>query len=361
MTVNITEQNKESFRSFHAVKKDNKEDKESLITIRNHHHRGFTEIAAIIENSSLSENVKKLSINIFRTLGLAESKIHNQQLEEIHFHEVGAIDAIIDIVGAAICYEYLKPDKVIISPVELGGGMVNCAHGTFPVPAPATLEILTGKPIRTGAVQAETTTPTGAAILVNLGNEFTDKINLVIQKIGYGIGHRDNAIPNVLRVCMCTTEENVYKKKSSLLECNIDDMNPEYYGYLMDKIFDSGADDVFLENISMKKNRPAIKINVLCESTLSEKITHLLLLETSTLGVRCLSVEKTTLKRNQSILETPWGSVRIKHGYLDGSCIKSKPEYDDCLKISKEYNIPLIQVYNEIAFLINKKANDETN
>ena len=185
--------------------------------------------------------------------------VHGKTLEEIHFHEVGALDSIIDIVGAAICYNYLKPDKVVSSPVEMGGGTVKCAHGIFPVPAPASLEILKGKPIRIGAVPVEATTPTGAAIISTFADDFIEKIDFKIIKIGYGIGYRDNEIPNVLRVCYAELIGKDNEEQAAMIECNIDDMNPEIYEYVMERLFNAGADDVFFQPIVMKKTRPATK------------------------------------------------------------------------------------------------------
>lgn len=352
--VKLNNLNSSSFQNFKRINTGSEIKNERPSIEIKEHGRSYTEIVKIIKDSDLSDNVKNISIEIFHKLGIAEAHIHGKSIDEIHFHEVGAVDAIVDIVGAAICFDFLKPHKIISSPVQMGGGMVKCAHGMFPVPAPATLEIMKDKPIRLGAVQVETTTPTGAAIITTLANEFSENYNLNIKKIGYGIGHRDNTIPNVLRVCLCELESyNSSSGKSVILECNIDDMNPELYGYIMDKLFDAGAEDVFFQNIMMKKNRPAIKLSVLCDNDHEKLLTKLILVETSTLGLRKYNVEKIILQRKFTALETNWGTVRIKHGYLDDILIKSKPEYDDCLKISKENNIPLTKVYDEIFRIIN--------
>ncbi len=310
--------------------------------------RNFLSIKDLIENSALKDEVKQLSIEIFKKIAVAEAHVHGKTVEEIHFHEVGALDSIIDIVGAAICFNYLKPDKVISSPVQLGGGTVHCAHGIFPVPAPATTEILIDKPVRLGAVNVETTTPTGAAIISTFAAEFTDKPHFKINKIGYGIGHRDNEIPNVLRVCLAESIDSQSTEQALMIECNLDDMNPELYEYVMEKIFLAGADDVFFQPVVMKKTRPATKISVLCKIPASQEIKNILLTETSTLGVREYTVNKTVLQRNWKLIQTPWGEVRVKQGILNGKVIKSKPEYEDCLKISIENNIPLNVVINEV-------------
>ncbi len=318
------------------------------------HGRNFGDICHLIEKSSLDVFVQKLSIEIFTKIAEAEAKIHGKTIDEVHFHEVGAVDSIVDIVGAAICINYLKPDKIIASSVELGGGFVNCAHGTFPVPAPATLEILKNKPVKFGAVNAETTTPTGAAIIAALVTEFANQPHLNIKKIAYGIGHNDNAIPNVLRLCVAeSVTDDTQTSTSTMIECNIDDMNPELYEYVMEKLFDAGAEDVFFQTIIMKKTRPAIKISVLCQYLQTNIIENILLTETSTLGLRKYQVQKTMLQRSWETIETKWGKVRIKHGCLNNKIIKSKPEYDDCLKISQQSKVPILDIYLEIESLLN--------
>lgn len=318
------------------------------------HNRNFADIKQLIGSSSLNSKVKEISIEIFRKIAVAEAHVHGKSIDEIHFHEVGAIDSIVDIVGAAICFDYLKPDKIISSSVQLGGGFVVCAHGTFPVPAPATLEILKGIPVKSGAVQVETTTPTGAAIIATLADEFTDQPNFSVEKVAYGIGHRDNVIPNVLRVCLANLVDDYDHQTACIIECNIDDMNPEMYEYVMDKLFEVGADDVFFQPIIMKKTRPAIKISVLSDLELVSRIEQILLTETSTLGVRKYEVQKSMLHREFKTIETKWGNIRVKLGFLNGEVIKSKPEYIDCLNISRINKIPLTDVYKEVAGMLNR-------
>ena len=228
-----------------------------------HHHRNLNDIENIINSSDLNDNVKKLSLDMFMKVAEAEAKVHGKTLYEVHFHEVGAIDSIVDMVGAAICIDYLKVDKIMASPVQVGGGFVKCAHGLMPVPAPATVEILKNIPINTGIVPFETTTPTGAAILAANVEEFTPKIDFSIKKIAYGIGHRDLEIPNVLRVYLGEEEEAEKIEEQYILETNIDDMNPEFYGYVEEKLFEKGALDVFKTPIFMKKGRPGVKLSVL--------------------------------------------------------------------------------------------------
>ncbi|MBC2460155.1 nickel pincer cofactor biosynthesis protein LarC [Clostridium beijerinckii] len=313
-----------------------------------HHHRNLKDIENIINSSDLSEKVKNLSLNMFMRVAEAEAKVHGKTLYEVHFHEVGAIDSIVDIVGAAICLEYLKVDKIMASHVQVGGGFVKCAHGLMPVPAPATVEILKGIPINVGVVQFETTTPTGAAILAENVQEFTSKIDFSIKKIGYGIGHRDLDIPNVLRVYL--GEDNSLEKieEQYILETNIDDMNPEFYGYIEEKLFDAGALDVFKTPIFMKKGRPGIKLSVLISEKIEKDILDIVFEETTSIGVRKYKFEKIMLNREFSKVETQYGEVTIKKSYYKGDLVKYKPEYEECKKIAKENNITMEKVYREV-------------
>jgi uncharacterized protein (TIGR00299 family) protein len=317
-----------------------------------HHYRNLNDIKEIINQSSLNDFVKAKSLDIFQKVAEAEAKIHNKSIDDIHFHEVGAIDSIVDIVGAAICIDYLKPDKIISSSVEVGGGFVRCEHGIFPVPAPATAEILKNIPVKSGAVQSETTTPTGAAILATMVDEFTDKIQFTIHKTGYGIGSKDFDIPNVLRVHLGElTEQPVSGEEvhiASLVECNIDDMNPEMYGHIMDLLFEKGADDVFITPVIMKKARPASKLSVLCNPEIDGEIINILLTHTTSFGVRKHKVDKIVLKREFQKIMTRYGQVTLKTAIYKGKKLKSKPEYEDCIRIAKENNIPVHLVYQEI-------------
>jgi uncharacterized protein (TIGR00299 family) protein len=331
-----------------------------------HHHRNLADISSIINDSKLDGRVKVRSLKMFSRLAKAEAKIHGKSIDEIHFHEVGAVDSIVDIVGAAICIEYMKPDKIMASEVQLGGGFVKCAHGTFPVPAPATAEILTGVPVRSGAVQFETCTPTGALILACNVDEFTAMDGLTISRTAYGIGQKDLDIPNVLRLFLAdkagkSPDENIASDftdnvKAWILECNIDDMNPEVYGYVMDTLFNLGADDVFITPIIMKKARPASKLSVLCTSEKKDMITDALLTQTTSLGLRSYQVDKMMLQREFSTLKTSYGEVTIKTAVYKGQKLKSKPEYEDCVRLARKHDIPVQQVYEEISGLLNKDS-----
>lgn len=327
-----------------------------------HEHRNIKNIEEIINSSELNDEVKKLSKNIFLKVAEAEAKIHGKDIVEVHFHEVGAVDSIVDIIGAAICLDYLKVDKVICSSVEVGGGFVNCAHGRFPVPAPATTEILKGIPIKIGAVPFETTTPTGAAILAATVNEFTDKKQFTVSRVGYGIGHRDTEIPNVLRVFIGEANDisqsslsyvpynkevsvDYNKEGANVIECNIDDMNPETYDYVIEKLFSIGVMDAYLTPIIMKKGRPGITLSVLCTDEVEESVIAFILKETTTLGIRKYKVDRTILKRKGSIINTEYGSVRVKTSFYNEEKIKAKPEYEDIKKIAIEKNLPISKVY----------------
>lgn len=318
--------------------------------------RTFKDIVRIISKSDLSAKVKSISLNIFERIAEAEGKIHGCKTEDVHFHEVGAVDSIVDIAGAAICLDYLQPERIISSPIELGGGFVRCVHGLLPVPAPATVEILRGIPIKSGAVPFETTTPTGAAILAGVVDTFTEKLCFTPQKIGYGIGHRDTDIPNVLRAYLgeqptqngCSDTDDMEKQTALLVECNIDDMNPEMYEDVIDALFTRGAYDVFLTPVIMKKSRPAIQLSVLCGEKERPAIEEIIWLRTSTFGLRFQRVSRSVLKRDFSTLSTKFGDVSIKNGYYKGRKIKSKAEYEDCRRLAREKGVSVKELYDSL-------------
>jgi len=315
-----------------------------------HHHHTYREIRELISGSHLDEKVKDISLAIFSKIAEAEAKIHNKPVDDVHFHEVGAIDSIVDITGAAICINFLEPAQILCSVVELGGGTVKCAHGIYPVPAPATAEILKNIPVRKGTVDYEATTPTGAAILAACVNRFTDKSDFSILKTGYGIGSKDLSIPNVLRVFLCETikEDESETVPSFIIECNIDDMNPEFYDYIIDSLFSAGAKDVFITPIIMKKSRPAVKLSVLCTPEAENRVKEVLFRETSTIGVRKYNIDKTMLDRKIELVSTKYGDVNVKSAFYQGVCIKSKPEYEDCIKIARSKKIPVSHIYREV-------------
>ena len=302
---------------------------EDKTTHEHHHHvhRNFANIKELIENSSLSPFVKEKSIQMFWTLALAEGKIHNKPPQEVHFHEVGAIDSIIDIIGAAICLEALHVKSVLASSVELGGGFVKCAHGTIPVPAPATLEVLSNVPVTLGRVQSETTTPTGAIILKCMVEKFCEKPNFSIQKVGYGIGQKDFEIPNILRVYLIDLPEETFKQEV-VLETNLDDMSPEILAYVQEKLFDIGVKDVYTTAITTKKNRLGCKLSVLVSLDKEALATSLIFKETTSLGLRRYLVQKKALQREIKKVETPFGYINVKCAYYEGKMLKFKAEYE---------------------------------
>jgi uncharacterized protein (TIGR00299 family) protein len=317
--------------------------------------RTFRDITKIINSSKLSDNVKKISLNIFTCLARAEGKIHGHKVDDVHFHEVGAVDSIIDIVGAAICLDYLKVDKVISSPIQVGSGIIKCSHGILPVPAPATAEILQGIPIKTGLVPFEATTPTGAAIIASTATSFTDRIDFIPQKIGYGLGSKDfPVVSNVLRLFLGEIAENSQKaddpkiSETLIIECNMDDMNPELYDVLMERLFDAGAHDVFFTPIIMKKSRPAVTVSVLCDVGLQKIIEEVFWLNSSTFGLRSYQVAKSMLRRETGKIKTRHGEITVKNGFLNNRKIKSKPEYEDCKRLAKQKCVPIQEIYESI-------------
>ena len=319
-------------------------------TVHEHAHRHLSDIEKIINESSLSDRDKKLSMKIFMKIATAEALVHDIPVEEVHFHEVGAIDSIIDVAGAAICFNALNVDAVFISEVELGSGFVNCEHGKLPVPAPATAEIIKGIPVRTGGVDFEATTPTGAAILSVLGTGYCSGQAVKIEKTAYGVGHKDHPdVPNLLRVSLGeTTSNTVSGHQALLIESNIDDMNPEFYDYISERLFKAGASDVFCSQIIMKKGRPGVVLNVICEAGLEDIIKEIIFTESTTVGIRTFDFKKDTLAREFGKLNTIYGVVIVKRSFYNGREVSVKPEYDECRKIASEKAIPVKEVYNNI-------------
>ncbi len=319
-----------------------------------HHNRDLQAILKMIDSSSLSESVKITGKDIFLNLGKAEAKIHEVPLKKVHFHEVGAVDSVVDIIGAAICLDYLQPANIIAGTIELGGGFVKSSHGILPVPAPATTELLKNIPAHLGGADFETTTPTGAAILATVVDSFTDEINLKILKTGYGIGHKQSTNPNVLRVFLCEAETPGQKQPGEetalLMECNIDDMNPEWYELTIEKLFNAGAQDVYLTNIMMKKSRPGVKVSVLCREHQLPELKKILLTETTSLGLRVFPFRKTFLERKYHTISTKFGDVRIKSSYYMGEMIRQKPEYEDCKRIALSTSTPIDKILKEVEY-----------
>jgi len=318
-----------------------------------HSHRGLTEIRQIISAATISDSAKTMAIRTFEALGAAEAKIHNVPVESIHFHEVGAVDAIVDIVCAVVGAEALGVDEIVCSPLNVGGGTVNCAHGTFPVPAPAAVELLKQAPVYSSGIEAELVTPTGAAIAKTLATRFGAFPEMTIEKSAYGAGSRDfPGHPNVLRIVIGEAPGLAAKAKSetiSVLEANLDDLNPQVFGYVMDRLLEEGALDVFGMPVQMKKNRPGTLLTVLCKPEDAEKLTQLVFSETTTLGVRHREESRHTLARRWESVRTEWGEVRIKIASMNGTVTNYAPEYEDCRRIAAEHHVPLKTVMQEAA------------
>jgi pyridinium-3,5-bisthiocarboxylic acid mononucleotide nickel chelatase len=317
-----------------------------------HVHRGLAEIRDMIAKASLAESAKATAIRIFEALGRAEAKIHNVPIESIHFHEVGAVDAIVDIVCAAVGAEALGVDEIVCSPLNVGGGTVQCAHGIFPVPAPATVELLKDAPLYSSGTQAELVTPTGAAIVRTLAKRFGSFPEMKVEKSAYGAGSRDLAgRPNVLRLvvgeAISATAGRTTSETICVLEANLDDLNPQVFGYVMDQLLDQGALDVFGVPVQMKKNRPGTLLTVLCKPEDAEKMIQTLFSETTTLGVRRREESRQVLARRWENVSTEWGVVRIKIASMNGTVTNYAPEYEDCRRIAAEHHVPLKTVMQE--------------
>jgi hypothetical protein len=317
--------------------------------------RRFKDILTILEKSKLDEEIKNESKKIFFNIAQAESKIHQKDIDKIHFHEIGGLDSIIDITSAVIGTKTLGIEEIHSSALPVGKGFVKCAHGVIPVPAPATLELLKNIPTYSGGIESEMITPTGAAIISTLAKSFGKRPLMKIERIGYGAGEKEFTIPNLLRVSIgekILTDENLkdgyVSDEAVLIETNIDDMNPEFYDYIMDKLFSQGALDVFLVPIQMKKNRPAHMLSIIVYEQNLKEILEVLFSESTTLGVRIREVKRLRLAQQNFIAETKYGKIRVKVGMFKGEIKNIAPEYEDCKKMAKQHKIPLKEIYEEV-------------
>jgi uncharacterized protein (TIGR00299 family) protein len=315
------------------------------------HGRSLKAIKQIISHAAFSDRVKQSAIAIFEALGCAEAKIHNTAIDSIHFHEVGAVDAMVDIVCAAAGAEALAVDQWVCSPLNVGGGTVKCAHGTFPVPAPATVELLRGAPVYSSGINVELVTPTGAAIVKQLANRFASFPAMTIEMAGYGAGTRDFPDhPNVLRLTIGQSQAantHLTEEIISVLEANLDDLNPQVFGYVLDRLLEEGALDVFSVPVQMKKSRPGMLLTVLCKLEDAARLTQLIFAETTTLGVRRRDEHRHVLQRKWVDVTTRWGTVRLKIGSMNGTVTNYAPEYEDCRRIAEEHRVPLKAVMQE--------------
>lgn len=320
--------------------------------------RHLSDILDILNQSTLEPFLKDRAGQIFQRIAQVEAEIHRMPLEEVHFHEIGAVDSIVDIVGAVCGLYRLGIEKIYVSRFTLGKGFVDCAHGRIPLPAPATLALLKGKPVFFSDIEGELVTPTGAAILTTLGSEFGNPPAMTLQSVGYGAGTRDFPIPNVLRLCIGELQEQGIPKGQKetgqeqviVIETNIDDMNPQFYEYVMDQLFKAGALDAYLTPVLMKKSRPGTLLTVVCTPSLLPEISSLILRETTTLGVRWQIMERTKAERELIDWDTPYGKVKVKVARWNGRILNATPEYEDCKKIAEVHKEKsLREIYNEIS------------
>ncbi|OGL40953.1 MAG: TIGR00299 family protein [Candidatus Schekmanbacteria bacterium RIFCSPHIGHO2_02_FULL_38_11] len=330
------------------------------VNLHKQHHRDLEEINGIINKSKLNDEVKSLSKAIFYKIAKAEAKVHGVKVKNVHFHEIGAVDSIIDIVAFSIGLNYLKIDKVISSPINVGEGFVKTEHGLLPMPAPATAEILKGIPFYSNGTKMELATPTGAAIIATVAEGFMNLPAIMAEKIGYGAGSREiNGTPNLLRIFLA--QEN--RRNSSgydndmitVIETNIDDLPSQVYEELMENVLEAGALDIFLTPIIMKKNRPAVKVSILTEKEKALRVCDILFKETSTFGIRTYEAFRYKLEREGKKIKTSLGNVEIKSGKIGGKIFKVAPEYENIKKISRDKGIPLLKVLKKVEAEINKR------
>jgi uncharacterized protein (TIGR00299 family) protein len=314
-------------------------------------HRSLSTILEILTNSRLAPPVRERASRIFQKLGEAEAHVHAAPLEKVHFHEVGAVDAIVDIVGSCIGFHALGIERFLCSPLNVGGGTAKMAHGVLPVPAPATARLLQGAPTFSNGVQHELVTPTGAAIVATLCDSFGPQPPMTVSAIGYGAGTTDlEGQPNVVRIMIGESADKVSSasdEEISIIEANLDDMNPQIYGYVLEKALLAGALDVYTTALQMKKNRPGTLLTILCRPEDTEALMSLIFAETTTFGVRSHRAQRRALPREWVNVSTAYGSVRIKLSRSNGHILHVTPEYDDCRKLAVEKQVPLQQVISE--------------
>jgi uncharacterized protein (TIGR00299 family) protein len=314
-----------------------------------HEHRHLPDVEVILGRGALTARQRDLALRIFRRLAEAEAAVHGLSIEQVHFHEVGALDSIADIAGVAIGLDLLGAERITSRPVPTGSGMVQCAHGLMPVPAPATAELLKGKPLAASTIKAELTTPTGAAILATVVQEWQDQPVMTVERIGHGAGTRDFLEqPNLLRLFVGTTAEAANPAERDVvwvLETNLDDVPAEVVGYCFEQLFAAGALDVFSTPIQMKKNRPGVLLSVLAPEAALPALEAVLFRETATFGIRRYAVQRHKLRREPRTVQTPWGPVQGKRGWRDGGPAVWTPEYEDCARVARQHGVALREVY----------------
>ena len=310
-----------------------------------HPHRSLPEIRALIDRSALSAPGRERAKALFQRLAVAEAAIHQMPVEQVHLHEVGALDSIIDIVGAVFGLEWFGADTIVCSPLNVGGGMVHSAHGVFPVPAPATVSLLGDAPIYAGPVRHELVTPTGALIVSDYAKSFGPIPAMSIEQVGYGAGTRDfPSTPNVLRILVGRAVAAAETDRVTVIECEIDDMNPQIFGVAMDRLYAAGALEVFYVAIQMKKNRPGTLLTVVAPPALRPAIADIVFRETTTIGLRHYDVDRECLRREMVTVETPVGAVRFKVAWRNGRIVNAAPEFEDCVRVAAAANLPVKEV-----------------
>ena len=310
-----------------------------------HGHRSLAEIVALIEGSALNADARARAIALFRRLAEAEADIHQMPVDQVHLHEVGALDSIVDIVGAVFGLQWFAADRIVSSPLNVGGGMVHSAHGVFPVPAPATLRLLEGVPVYSSGVQMETVTPTGALLVAGHASAFGPMPAMRVERVGYGAGDRDLAgTPNVLRVIVGHDDTAAGAQRVVVLECEIDDMNPQIYGVLLENLYAAGALEVFYTAVQMKKNRPGTLLTIVAPPDARDALTGLVFRETTTIGLRYQELQRACLDREVVVIETPVGPVRFKIARRGGEVLNASPEFEDCARVAAERSLPVKQV-----------------
>ena len=336
----------------------------NVATTEGHHHRGLSIILDRIEKAQLAPRAAERARKIFTRLAESEAKVHHLPVEQVHFHEVGAVDSIVDIVGACVGFELLGVDDFACSPLDVGAGQVMTAHGLLPVPAPATADLLKGAPVYTSGIQKELVTPTGAAIATTLSTSYTKIPEMTLKAIGYGAGSMDfPEKANVMRLLIGERESVVAGEHShgsadapiTVIETNLDDMSPQIYGYFVERALAAGALDVFSTAVSMKKNRPGLLVTILCEPSNQARLTDLLFSETTTIGVRMHEARRRTLAREFLNVQTEFGEVRMKISRMNGSVLNATPEYDDCQRIAAAKGIPLKDVLAAATYAFQKQ------
>jgi pyridinium-3,5-bisthiocarboxylic acid mononucleotide nickel chelatase len=329
-------------------------------TPHEHAHRHLSHILEIIDDSQLSAGVKDRAAKVFSRLAEAEARVHNEPVEQVHFHEVGALDAIIDVVGAAICFDLAGIERFICSPLHVGSGSVDMDHGRFPVPPPAVAELLKGAPVYSTDIKGELVTPTGAAIIATVCNEFGPLPRMELQSAGYGAGTRQyEKFPNVLRVLIGETElQAANEERLWMIETNVDDMSPQVFGHVMERALEMRALDCYFTPIQMKKDRPGVLLSILCRAEDKRTLTEMLFAETTTLGVRSYEVERRALDRQIVTVETQYGPIDVKVARLNGNVVNEMPEYEQCRAAARNSGVPLLVVESaaRMAFALQKSS-----